>query len=150
VAGACVRGLRNPVVVRRMGHTMLARAFPLLFLSACASAPPVPMPAQPDLAALARPYAQQLQAVGITRLTATAGNSMVELTTLSGPVYVRYPKDVPAFAFELDVGPDGVRAFSTGFDKTRDAAVLNSILPQAIRATATNNAQVWIHSNPWN
>jgi hypothetical protein len=133
-----------------MDETMLARVFPSLFLCACASAPPAPMPAQPDLATLARPYAQDLRAVGITHLMATAGNSMVELTTLSGPVYVRYPKDVPVVAFELDIDPDGVRAFGTGFDKDRDATALNSILPQAIRATATNNAQVWIHSNPWN
>ncbi len=129
---------------------MVARAFPLLLLCACAFTPPATMPAQPDLARLAGPYAQQLRAVGITRLTATAGNSLVQLDTLSGPVYVRYPKDVPAVAFELDIDADGLRAFSSGFDKDRDAAVLDSILPQAIRATATNNAQVWIHSNPWN
>ena len=129
---------------------MLARAFPLLLLCACASAPPATMPAQPALARLAEPYAQQLRAVGITRLTATAGDSMVQLDTLSGPVYVRYPKDVPAVAFELDIDRDGLRAFSPGFDRDRDAAALESILPQAIRTTATNNAQVWIHSNPWN
>jgi len=108
------------------------------------------MPAQPDLARLAQPYARELRAVGITRVVVPEGGAMVQLDTLSGPVYVRYPPGVPRVAFTLDVDPEGFRAFSADFDRVRDAAALDSILPQAVRATATNNAQVWIHSNPWN
>jgi hypothetical protein len=129
---------------------MLARYLPLLVLWACASTPPASSLAQPELARQAQPYASQLRAVGITHLEATAGGAMVRLETLSGPVYIPYPKDVPAIAFVLDVDPDGLHAFAAGFDKARDAAVLDAVLPRAIRATATNNVQVWVHNNPWN
>ena len=75
---------------------------------------------------------------------------MVRLETLSGPVYVRYPRDVPAVDFVLEIEPDGLNAYQVAFDKARDAAVLDALVPQVIRATASNNELVWIHSNPWN
>jgi len=128
---------------------MLARYLPLLVLCACASAQPTSTTPQPELAREAQPYANELRAVGITRLEVTAGGAMVRLETLSGPVYVPYPKDVPAIGFVLDVDPVGVRAFGATFDKARDAAVIDAVLPRAIRATATNNVQVWVHNNPW-
>ena len=133
---------------------MLARYLSLLALllafRASAWAQPAPLLPQPELSQQAQRYANELRAVGITRLEAPGSGAMVRLRTLSGPVYVPYPKDVPGIAFVLEVDPDGVHAFAPGFDNARDAAVLDAVLPRAIRATATNNAQVWIHNNPWN
>lgn len=128
---------------------MIAKALPLLILCACAAAPPAPTQPQPELARLAQPYASQLWAVGITRMAVTGSGAMVGLETLSGPVYVRYPQNVPAVDFVLEIDADGLSAYELNFDKTRDAAVLDALVPQVIRATASNNALVWIHSNPW-
>jgi hypothetical protein len=128
---------------------MIAKTLPLLFLCACASTPPAPTQAQPELVQLAQPYAAQLRAVGITRLAVAGSGAMVQLETLSGPVYVRYPQNVPAADFVLEIDADGMYAYELNFDKTRDAAVLDALVPQVIRATASNNELVWIHSNPW-
>jgi hypothetical protein len=128
---------------------MIAKTLPLLLLCACASTPPAPTQPQPELVQLAQPYAAQLRAVGITRLAVAGGGAMVQLETLSGPVYVRYPQNVPAVDFVLEIDADGLYAYELNFDKTRDAAVLDALVPQVIRATASNNELVWIHSNPW-
>src|SRR6266496_2933800 len=100
---------------------MLARLLPLVLLCACASTAPLPVAEQPELSQLAMPYAQQLRAVGITRVVSTGSGAMVRLETLSGPVYIGYPRDVPPLAFALDVDPEGLRASSTSFDRVRDA-----------------------------
>ena len=128
---------------------MIAKTLPLLFLCACASTPPAPTQAQPELVQLAQPYVSQLRAVGVTRMAVAGGSAMVQLETLSGPVYVRYPRDVPAADFVLEIDADGLNAYAAALDKTRDAAVLAALVPQVIRATLTNNELVWIHSNPW-
>ena len=47
---------------------MLFKGLPLLLLCACASTAPLPTADQPEFAQIAEPYAQQLQAVGITRM----------------------------------------------------------------------------------
>jgi hypothetical protein len=129
---------------------MLAKTLPLLALCACASTMPQPAPIQPELAQLAQPYANELRAVGITRLMTAGSGALVRLDTLSGAVYLRYPKDVPSLAFVLDVAPDGLTAASIAFDRARDAPVLDVLLPEAIRAAASNNAIMWIRSNPEN
>jgi hypothetical protein len=49
----------------------------------------------------------------------------------------------------LEIDADGLYAYELDFNKTRDAAVLDALVPQVIRATASNNELVWIHSNPW-
>ncbi len=128
---------------------MFAKLLPLLFVGACATSIPASAPSQPRLAQLAAPYAEQLRWVGITRLTSTGNDAMVRLETLSGPVYVPYPREMPPVAFVLDVNPDGLSAFSVSFEETRDASVLAALLPAAIRETASNNAFVWLRANPW-
>src|SRR6266542_5180857 len=90
---------------------MLARLLPLLLLCACASAAHFPEIEQPELSQLAKPYAQQLRAVGITRVVSAGSGAMVRLETLSGPVYIRYPHDVSPFAFVLEVDPEGFACF---------------------------------------
>jgi hypothetical protein len=127
----------------------LARLFPLLLLCACATAPP-PAPEQPALAQLAMPYAQQLRALGITRVISPGSGAMVRLETAWGAVYVPYPHDVPPVAFVLDVDQAGLYAASASFNQDRDERVLASILPAAMRETASNNEIQWIRANPWN
>ena len=128
---------------------MRARLLPILLLGACASTAPLPAAEQPKLAELAMPYAEQLQAVGITRVISPGSGAMVRLETLSGPVYVSYPRDVASSAFVLDIDSGGMHAASTSFDPTRDAAALAAILPAAVREAASNNVLQWIRANPW-
>jgi len=128
---------------------MIAKTLPLLLLCACAASPTADGPAQPGLAALARPYTKDLQAVGITRLVSSDTDAMVRLETLSGPVYVRYPQDLPRTAFVLEVEPEGLRASATSFEGPRDQRVLAALLPEAIAATMRNNQLEWYRSNPW-
>jgi hypothetical protein len=120
-----------------------------LLLCACASTQPFHAPEQPQLAELAMPYAQQLQAVGITRVISTGSDAMVRLETLWGPVYVPYPQGIAPVAFALEVDQSGVRAASASFDRDRDERVLAAILPAAIRETASNNTFQWWRANPW-
>jgi hypothetical protein len=75
---------------------------------------------------------------------------MVRLETPYGAVYVPYPHNVPPVAFVLDVDPAGLGAAAPSFDSVRDASVLATILPAAIRETASNNEIQWIRANPWN
>ena len=128
---------------------MLARLLPLLVLCACASTAPLPTADRPELARLVIPYADRLRAVGITRVVSPGSGAMVRLETLSGPVYVPYPRDVAPLAFVLDVDSEGVRAASSSSDLTVDARALAAILPVAIRETASNNVEQWIRANPW-
>jgi hypothetical protein len=127
---------------------MLAKAIPLVLLGACASTAQAPMPDQPDLAAAARPYAQQLQAVGIDRVVSPGSGAMVRLDTRYGAVYVRYPPSSDPLAFVLDVGPAGVQASAATFSRARDGQTLAALLPEAVRATAVNNRLGWLHANP--
>jgi hypothetical protein len=75
---------------------------------------------------------------------------MVRLETPYGAVYVPYPHEVPPVAFVLDIDAAGLRAAAPSFDPVRDASALATILPIAIRETASNNAIQWIRANPWN
>ena len=129
---------------------MLAKTLPLLALCACVSTPPLPAPVQPELAQLAQPYAPDLRAVGITRLMAAGSGAMVQLETLSGPVYIRYPQNVPSLAFVLEIDSEGLHAAAVAFEKASDARVLDLLLPEAVRAAASNNALMWIRNNPEN
>jgi hypothetical protein len=129
---------------------MLARLAPLLLLCACASKLPFDAPEQPELAKLAIPYAQQLRSVGITQVISAGSGAMVRLETLWGSVYVPYPHDVPPAAFALYIDQAGLSAASPSFNQDRDARVLGSILPVAIRETASNNTFQWLRANPWN
>ena len=129
---------------------MLAKILPLLLLAACAATAPLPATEQPELAQLLQPYAPQLRAVGIARVISTGNGDMVRLETGYGPVYVRYPANLPPAAFVLDVGPDGVKAAATNFDRSRDAQMLAAIVPEAVRVTMANNRLEWIRANPWN
>jgi hypothetical protein len=107
------------------------------------------MPAQPGLAEMARPYAKQLRAVGITRVISPGSGAMVQLETGYGSVYVRYPVASDPRAFVLDVGPDGLRASAATFDRTKDGQALAALIPEAVRAAAVNNRLGWLHANPW-
>jgi len=128
---------------------MLAKMLPLFLLCACASTVSLPATDQPDLAQVAQPYARQLQAVGITRVTSPGSGAMVRLETGYGPVYVRYPAEAEPLAFVLDIGPDGLRATAATFDRVRDAQILAALVPEAVRMTATNNGFAWLRANPW-
>ncbi len=57
---------------------------------------------QPEFAEMARPYAQQLQAVGVTRVISPGSGAMVRLETGYGSVYVRYPSALDPLTFVLD------------------------------------------------
>jgi hypothetical protein len=128
---------------------MLVKSFPLLLLCACASTAHLPTTDQPELAGLAQPYAEQLHAVGITRVIAPGNGAMVQLETGYGAVYVRYPATAEPSAFVLDIGPDGVRAAATTFDRAKDGAILAALVPEAVRLTAANNTMGWLRANPW-
>ena len=97
---------------------------------------------------MAQSYAQQLQAVGITRVISPGSGAMVRLETGYGPVYVRYPAAEP-LAFVLDIDPDGLKATAATFDRVRDAQILGALVPEAVRMTATNNRFAWLRANPW-
>src|SRR5450432_3178000 len=114
---------------------MLARILPPFLLCACATTAPLPMTEQPGLALLARPYAEQLRLVGITRVISPGNGAMVRLETSYGPVYVRYPSGSPDAAFALDVGTAGLQAASANFDRQQEEQMLATLLPQAARVT---------------
>ena len=128
--------------------TMLTKTLPLLVLCGCASTSQLFMADQPEFAEMAKPYARQLQAVGITRVISPGSRSMVQLETGYGSVYVRYPSASDPLAFVLDVGPDGLRATATTFDRAKDEKMLAALVPEAVRATAANNRLGWAHANP--
>src|SRR6266496_374844 len=86
--GAIAAGCR---IEESLHSAMLAKTLPLLLLGACASTAQLPTADQPELAQMAQPYAQQLQAVGITRVISPGSGAMVRLETSYGSVYVRYP-----------------------------------------------------------
>jgi hypothetical protein len=98
---------------------------------------------------MAQSYAQQLQTVGIIRVISPGSGAMVRLETGYGAVYVRYPAGVQPLAFVLDIGPDGLRATATTFDRVRDGQILAALVPEAVRMTATNNRFEWLRANPW-
>jgi hypothetical protein len=128
---------------------MIAKTLPLLLLCACASTPQLPTADQPELVQIARPYAQQLQAVGITRVISPGSGAMVRLETAYGPVYVRYPVTAEPLAFVLDVGPGGLRASAATFDKAKDGQILAALVPEAVRMTVASNRVWWLRANPW-
>ena len=128
---------------------MLAKTLPLLLLGACASTAQLPTAEQPELAQMAQPYVQQLQAVGITRVISPGNGAMVRLETSYGSVYVRYPALAEPLAFVLDIDPDRLLATAATFDRVRDAQMLAALVPEAVRVTATNNRLGWLHANPW-
>jgi len=128
---------------------MLAKSLPLLLLGACASTAQLSTVDQPALAELAKPYAQQLQAVGITRVISPGNGAMVQLETGYGSVYVRYPLASDPRAFVLDIGPDGLRASAERFYRAKDGQIIAALVPEAVQATAVNNRLAWLHANPW-
>ena len=153
---------------------MLAKTLPLLLLCTCASTAQLPMADQPEFAEIAKPYAQELQAVGVTRVISLGSgaikqirswpvgqdecrstvllldvvHAMVQLETGYGSVYVRYPLVSDPLTFVLDIGPDGVRATAAAFDSAKGRQILAALLPEAMRATAANNRLGWLHANP--
>ena len=98
---------------------------------------------------MAQSYAQQLQAVGITRVISPGSRAMVQLETSYGSVYVRYPTAAEPLAFVLDIGPDRLQATAATFDRVRDTQILAALVPEAVRMTATNNGFAWLRANPW-
>ena len=128
---------------------MLAK--PLVLILCCASAIAAPLRAadQPQLVQVVQPYAQQLRAEGITRVTSLGARDMVRLETQRGPVYVRYPADAPDVAFILEIGPTSVQASAATFDRQRDEKVLAALMPEALKVTAGNNRLEWLRANPW-
>lgn len=139
---------RTKSVEQRLHSAMLVKTLPLLLLCACASMAQPPTADQPDLAQIAEPYAQQLQALGITRVVSPGSGAMVRLETSYGSVYVPYPATEP-LAFVLDVGPDGVHATAATFDRAKGGQILAALLPEAMRVTAANNTLGWLRANPW-
>ena len=128
---------------------MLAKTLPLLLLCACASTAQLPTADQPEFAQIAQSYAQQLQAVGITRVISPGSGAMVRLETGYGPVYVPYPTVAEPLAFVLDIGPVGLQATAATFDRARDGQILAALMPEAVRVTAANNRMAWLRANPW-
>ena len=128
---------------------MLAKTLPLLLLCACASTPLI-VPAQPALARLAMPYADQLRSVGIKRVSSPGGGAMVQLQTFYGAVYVRYPEAVQPMAFVLDIGADSLKATSATFDETQYKLVLAALLPRVVSETVSNNRFGYFRANPIN
>jgi hypothetical protein len=128
---------------------MLVKPLPLLLLCACASTAQLPTADQPELARMAESYAEQLQAVGITRVMSPGSGAMVQLETGYGAVYVRYPAAAQPSAFVLEIGPDGLLATAATFDRARDGQILAALLPEAVRVTAANNTLGWLRANPW-
>jgi hypothetical protein len=127
---------------------MITKTLPLLLLCACASTAQLPMADQPEFAEMAQPYAQQLRAVGVTRVISPGSDAMVQLETGYGSVYVRYPLVSEPLTFVLDIGPDHLRAIAATFDRAKDGQVLAALVPEAVRATAANNRLGWLHANP--
>src|ERR1700676_1107843 len=125
---------------------MIAKTLPLLVLCACVTAQ-LPMADQPELADMARPYAEQLRAVGVTRMISPGNGAMVRLETGYGSVYVRSPLAADPLTFVLDIGPDGLRATAATFDPAKDRQILAALLPEAVRVTAANNRLGWLHAN---
>jgi len=107
------------------------------------------MAEQPELARMAQPYVQQLQAVGITRVFSPGNGAMVRLDTGYGVVYVRYPAGVPPLAFVLDIDPDSLKASTATSDRASYEQVLAALMPEAVRLTAANNWMGWLRANPW-
>ena len=142
-------GRRTKSVEAGLHSAMLARTLPLLLLCACASTAQLPTADQPEFARMARPYAQQLQSVGITRVISPGSGAMVRLETGYGPVYVRYPAAAEPLAFVLDIGPDGLQATAATFDRAKDGQILAALVPEAVRVTAANNRLGWLRANPW-
>jgi hypothetical protein len=128
---------------------MLAKSISLLLFCASATAAPLPETDQPQLAQLAQPYAQQLRAAGITRVTSPGSHGMVRLETKNGPVYVRYPAGAPDVAFVVDIGPASLQASAATFDKDQDEKALAALVPEALKVTAGNNRLEWARANPW-
>ena len=128
--------------------TVLAKTLPLFLLCGCASTAQLPTADQPEFAEMAKPYAQQLQAVGVTRVISPGSGAMVQLETGYGSVYVQYPLASDPLTFVLDIGPDGLRATATTFDRAKDEKILAALVPEAVRATAANNRLGWAHANP--
>lgn len=133
-----------------LNSAMLAKTLPFLLLCACASTAELPKVDQPEFARMAQPYAQELQAVGITRVISPGRGAMVRLETGYGPVYVRYPVAAEPLAFVLDFGPDGLQAAAATFDRAKHGQIPAALLPEAVRVTAANNRVGWLRANPWN
>jgi len=89
----CFHAQRTNARMRCLTSTMILRLIPIVLLCACAAQAPLPTAERPELAQAALPYAQPLRDVGITRVISPGNGAMVQLETLSGPVYVRYPQD---------------------------------------------------------
>ena len=128
---------------------MLAKTLPLFLLCACASTAQLPTADRPELAQMAEPYSQQLQAVGITRMISPGSGAMVRLETGYGSVYVRYPAAAEPLAFVLAIGPDGLHATAATTDRAKFGQILAALMPEAVRETATNNRVGWLRANPW-
>jgi hypothetical protein len=96
---------------------------------------------------MARAYAPQLQAEGITRVVSPGSGAMVRLETGYGPVFVRYPEGVKPLAFVLDVDA-GVQAAAATFDRAEYAQMLSALVPEAVRAAAASNRLGWLRANP--
>ena len=128
---------------------MLARVWPVLLLCACAAAP-LRAPEQPELARLAAPYAGELRAVGIQRVTSPGNGALVRLDTFYGAVYIRYPAGVAPMAFVLDIDADRLVAAAPTFDPSQYRRLLAALVPDAVSETASNNAFEWARANPVN
>jgi hypothetical protein len=128
---------------------MFANALALFLFAAGATAAPLPVTDQPQLAQLAQLYAQQLRAEGITRVTSLGAHDMVRLETKNGPVYVRYPAGAADVAFVVEIGPTSVQASAVTFDKDQDESLLAALVPEAVKVTAGNNRLEWNRANPW-
>jgi hypothetical protein len=128
---------------------MLFKTLPLLLLCACVSTAQLPVANQPGFAELAQSYAPQLRAVGITQVVSPGNGAMVRLETGYGSVYLPYPSATDPKAFVLDISADGLRASAPTFDRAKDERMLAALVPEAVRATTTNNRLAWLHANPW-
>jgi len=116
----------------------------LLTAGACAVPSTAPATEQPALERMAAPYADDLRAMGISRLFVYGDPARVRVTTEFGEVYFRYPAGLAPTQFTLSVGQQAIEANSDAFNAGNSAqyeAAMKAVLPEAIRRTNVNNIQ---------
>ena len=127
---------------------MRAIALSLLLLCTLASTATLAQTNQPELAAMAQSYVQQLQAEGIISVISPGSGATVRVETDNGAIYVKYPPGLAPLSFTLDVDSSGVQATAATFDRTRDGQAFAALLPEVIRTTRANNRLAWLRANP--
>jgi hypothetical protein len=122
--------------------TALAAVFAL---ASCVSAP-VATIEQPDLTALAQPYAARLTALGVSRIeTPGPGGEYVSVGTPYGFFEFRYRQDLPPAPFVLIPGDKTAIVRSDAYTPAKLAqyrAAIDSVVPEVLRVAPRNEANM--------